>query len=323
MSGAVKGNTTMTFHPEFAPIIEALQPTDWMGDVNATRAFMATAAADTTHPDDPTIAVSDMEIPSDTGPTVRIRYYRPAGASTTTPTVLWCHGGGFALGTLDTEDANCRKLVRRYQLTVVSVDYRLAPEHPYPAGFNDAYQALLWTARTMTDRQGHRPPLAVGGHSAGAALAAAVALAARDRGGPDIAFVYLGYPVLHDAPTTASFAAASDPRIWNSDQARAAWRLYLAGHDPAPPYAAPARADTLDDFPATYMLVCQTDPHRDEALEFADRLIAAGVLLELHLLPGAPHMFDTYAPNGTLTNRAVDGWVDALGQTLTRTPPTV
>ncbi|MDH6214259.1 alpha/beta hydrolase fold domain-containing protein [Streptomyces pseudovenezuelae] len=130
----------------------------------------------------------------------------------------------------------------------------------------------------------------------GAALAAAVALAARARKGPQIRYLYLGYPVLDDRLETDSARAVTDPKLFNRQGAAAGWELYLQENDPEAGYAVPARAKDLRDLPPTYIMVSAVDPARDEALEFASRLSAAGNSVELHLVPGVPHMFDVLAP---------------------------
>jgi acetyl esterase/lipase len=245
-----------------------------------------------------------------------VRIYRPTGvAAGPLPGILYFHGGAFISGDLDTGDGNCRDLCLAASAVVVSVDYRLAPEHPYPAAFDDCYAALCWTAQ-QADRLGvDRTRLAVAGRSAGGALAAAVALAARDRSGPELAFQLLLVPALDDRCELPSVDECTDSRVVDGRVVRGMWPLYL-GSAAADRYAAPARADDLAGLPPAYLEVCQADALRDEALEYARRLMTAGVQVELHLVPGAFHLFEGYAPASRLAHRATTAWTSAVAAAL-------
>jgi acetyl esterase/lipase len=198
---------------------------------------------------------------------------------------------------------------------VVSVDYRLAPEHPYPAGLEDCFLALGAVAEQAgeLDLDGER--LAVGGGSTGAGLAAAVALLARDRGGPALALQLLILPVLDDALDTPSVRAGTDAPMLDSAGLAAMWRLYL-GPDAAgaEPYAAPARATDLTRLPAAYVMVAGMDPARDGGVGYARRLMEAGVEVELHVVPGVPHAFDVLPLQ--VAERARDEYVSAVRRAL-------
>lgn len=192
----------------------------------------------------PRITVDHAILPGPAGD-ITVRVYQPTGApDSPRPGVLYFHGGAFISGDLDTGDGNCRDLCLAAGAAVVSVDYRLAPEHRYPAAFDDCYAALLWTAANA-ERLGLDPArLAVAGRSAGGALAAAVALAARDRGGPRLAFQLLLVPALDDRCALPSVDTCVDGRIVDGRVVRGMWPLYL-GSATADPYAAPARAEDL------------------------------------------------------------------------------
>jgi acetyl esterase/lipase len=187
---------------------------------------------------------------------------------------------------------------------VVSVDYRLAPEHRYPAALDDCYGVLAWTAASA-DALGVDPDrLGVAGASSGGNLAAAVALRARDRGEPAVAFQLLVYPTLDDRRQTVSQQFVATPVIDGADCERC-WRYYLGSERAdVSPYAAPARATDLTGLPPTYLMTAELDPLRDEGIEFATRLLAAGVSVDLHQFAGAVHGFDLFPT--AISQRALD-----------------
>ncbi|WP_410586555.1 alpha/beta hydrolase [Amycolatopsis sp. lyj-23] len=239
------------------------------------------------------VDVSDTAVP---GPSdaadVPVRVYAPANRSAALPGLLYIHGGGFVMGDLDTFEAHLLHLVDELDVVIVSVDYRLAPEHPFPAPVEDCYAALTWVA-AKADELGIDPArLGVAGESAGGGLSAAVALLARDRGGPRLCFQYLGIPELDDRLDTPSMRAYTDTPVWNRPNAVHSWRSYLGAEPGGPdvsPYAAPARAADLAGLPPAFVTTCQFDPLRDEGLAYAQRLAHAGVPVELRLYPGTFH----------------------------------
>ncbi|SNS05760.1 alpha/beta hydrolase [Actinomadura mexicana] len=232
------------------------------------------------------VVVEDRTIPGG----VPVRVYRPR--ETPAPVLVYFHGGGFVTGGLDNEHERCLEFAGEDGIAVVSVDYRLAPEHPFPAGFEDCYAATVWASEHAGEFGGDPERVAVGGGSAGGALAAAVALRARDEGGPPLVFQMLLYPVLDDRMATPSMRTFAEPPLFNSGDVRHMWRHYLGGRADVPAYAAPARAEDLRGLPRAYMLVPELDPLRDEGLAYAHRLIVSGVPTELHHVPGACHGFD-------------------------------
>jgi acetyl esterase/lipase len=206
---------------------------------------------------------------------------------------VYCHGGGFVLGEIDLFDPVCGGYAANADVIVISVDYRLAPEHPFPAGVEDCYAALLWTAANATDLAVDPAAVAVGGESAGGALAAALALMARDRHGPAIAFQLLANAVLDDRLETVSVRSFTDTPLWNSHQTAIMWDLYLGPERrQVSPYAAPARATDLSGLPPAYVQTAEFDPLRDEGIAYAQRMLHAGVPVELHNFAGAFHGFD-------------------------------
>jgi acetyl esterase len=261
----------------------------------AARAISARRAAERNRPraHREKIDVQEHRVPAGHGRSIAVRAYVPREPLGPLPALVYFHGGAFMLGDLETDDRDCRLTCVEAGCIVLSVDYRLAPEHPFPAGVEDAFRAFEWAAGEAATLGIDRERLAVGGASAGGCLAAAVALMARDNGGPAVAFQQLIYPVLDDRIRTGSSKWRETP-AFDHGQAVLMWELYLAGSDrrDLSPYAAPARAENLTGLAPAYILAAGVDPLRDEALEYGLRLLDAGVPVELHHLPGAIHGFD-------------------------------
>lgn len=192
------------------------------------------------------------------------------------------------MGDLDTEHPWAARIAQATGAVIVSVGYRCAPENPYPAALDDVYQALTWVAEHAAQFGADPRRIAVGGHGAGANLAAAVALRARDEGGPQIAFQLLNQPPLDDRQLTWSARTFTDTVFMTRAKVSSSWQHYL-GDRPASAYATPARAQDLSGLPPAYIATAEFDPNRDEALEFGIRLLQAGVSVELHQWPGTFH----------------------------------
>jgi acetyl esterase len=252
-------------------------------DPVADRERFAELAAAAPAPDTTGLEVEDRAVPGD--PDVPVRIYRPHQAH---GAVVWLHGGGWVMGGLDSEHPWASRLAEASGTVVVSVGYRLAPEHPFPAAFDDAYTVLAWTAEHAAELGVDPDRIAVGGHSAGGGLAAGVALRARDQQGPPIRFQLLNQPGLDDRMQTWSARSFTDTPWWNRDKLAAAWRHYLGGAA-ASPYAAPARADDLSGLPPAYVATAEFCPNRDEDIAYALRLLQAGVSVELHQWAGTFH----------------------------------
>jgi acetyl esterase len=205
------------------------------------------------------------------------------------PVLLWIHGGGFVIGSPLLEAAFCAEVAERTGTVVVALGYRLAPEHPYPAGLYDCYAELrsLWEG---ADRLGlDRARFGVAGQSAGGCLAVATALLARDRGEIDLRFLAAESPVLDDRMTTGSMQAFTDTPVWRRSLAELSWRHYLGPATEVPAYAAPARSTDLAGLPRAHLTAAELDPLRDECIRFATALMHAGVSVELHTYPGTFH----------------------------------
>jgi acetyl esterase/lipase len=207
------------------------------------------------------------------------------------------------------------RLVDELRCVIVSVDYRLAPEHPYPAPVEDGYAGLIWTAASAAALGIDPGRLAIGGKSAGAGLAAAAALMVRDRGGPAIALQMLLAPMLDDRNSTASSRQVTAITVWDRHMNLRGWQAFLGslfGAEDLPPYASPGRVDDLGELPPTFIDVGTADLFRDEALEYATRLGRGGVPTEFHLWPGAYHGWDTWTPGAAISQATWRLRIEAL-----------
>ena len=263
-------------------------------DAVAAREEMAAMMAMLPTPDLSSLDIDDRQVPGPEGdPPVPVRVYVPQErAATPTPAILYIHGGGFFVGSIDMEHSVSAGLAKELGVVVVSVEYRLAPEHPYPAPLEDCYAALQWLHGAADELGVDTTSIAINGGSAGGGLSAGLALLARDRGGPEICFQYLGIPELDDRLDTPSMRAFVDTPMWSRPAAEKSWEWYLGnlwGTDQVPAYASPARADDLTGLPPAYVSVMEFDPLRDEGLDYAVRMIRAGVPVELHHFPGTFH----------------------------------
>ena len=268
--------------PELEAFIP-LFPRDDLTDPVTARKTLAGLAAAAPAPDTTGMEIEDRTVPADPDVPVRIyRPHRPHGA------IVWLHGGGFVMGDLDTEHPWAVRVAGGSGAVVVSVGYRRAPEHRFPAALDDAYGVLTWVAGHAAELGIDPGRIAVGGHAAGAGLAAAVALRARDQQGPPIRFQLLSQPELDDRQQTWSARNFTGTPFMTRAKVTASWRHYL-GSAAASPYAAPARAGDLSGLPPAYIATAEFDPNRDEAIGYAQRLLQAGVPVELHQWPGTFH----------------------------------
>ena len=231
--------------------------------------------------------VDDMDAAGPEGP-IPLRIYWPSAAEGL-PILVWYHGGGWVVGNRDSADATCRRLCTLAECIVISVDYRLAPEHPYPAGVDDAYAAVVWAAQNAPRFRGDANRIAVGGDSAGGNLAAVVAQLLRDRGGPPIVRQVLIYPVCDGAMDTPSYH--ENDRYGLLPQSMAYyWAHYCPpGTDRLQPGASPLRAASLAGLPPAHVITCEYDPLRDEGNAYAEALRVAGVEVDAEELAGHIH----------------------------------
>jgi len=244
------------------------------------------------------------------GPTIAV--VRSGGR----PALLDIHGGGFVVGSYDMEHAFATAIARDLGAVVATPDYRLAPEHPFPAGVDDCYATLQWMHAQAATLGIDLTRLAVGGQSAGGGLAAAIALLARDRGGPALCFQFLGIPELDHRLETTSMRTFVDTPMWHRANAVKSWRYYL-GPDctDVSPYASPAIAPDLHGLPPAYVTTMEFDPLRDEGILYALRMMEAGVSVELHSYPGTFHG-SAMMPTAAVSRRAAAELLVALRRGL-------
>ncbi|MBZ0295647.1 MAG: alpha/beta hydrolase [Anaerolineae bacterium] len=262
----------------------------------------------------------DRVVPGpENAPDVRIRIYRPeTPQASSSPVFLWIHGGGFFLGQSVDNEAFCEQVVMETGAQVFSVEYRLAPECPFPAALEDCYAVLQWIAGDGAhELHLDTTRIVIGGVSAGGNLAAATALLARDRGGPGLCYQFLLVPVLDDRHITPSSHEVSDFRVWNRGVSLKAWAAYLANSGTSiSPYAAPAREADLSGLPPAYIYVEAQDLLRDEDIAYATRLMQAGIKTELHVYPGMFHGAYAFAPTADTSQRAVHEHLSTLKNIL-------
>jgi acetyl esterase/lipase len=253
------------------------------------------------------ISTVDKRVPGPVGaPDVFVRIYQPMDRPSTLPALLWIHGGGYVLGSVERDDLLAKHLARVGQCVVASVEYRLAPEHPFPAPVEDCYAALKWLSAQSTELGVNKARIAIGGASAGGGLAAGLAVLTRDRAEVEVAFQLLIYPMIDDRNIAPASATVPDTFVWTRENNLMGWRAYL-GREPGgtdvSPYAAAARTTDLKGLPPAYIPVGDLDLFLDENMTYAQRLLAAGVPTELHVYPGAFHGFNGFVPNAEISRR--------------------
>lgn len=253
------------------------------------------------------VTTDDRHVPGPEGaPEVLVRIYQPKERSGTLPALLWIHGGGYVLGSIEGDDQFIKEFVRDVQCMVVSVEYRLAPGHPFPAPVEDCYAALKWLATNAGELGVNPQRIAIGGASAGGGLAAGLALLVRDRKEINVVLQLLIYPMLDDRNVAQSSETVPDTLLWTRENNLIGWRSYLnrePGSEDVSPYAAALRATDLAGLPPAYIPVGDLDLFLNENIAYAQRLLDAGVPTELHVYPGAYHGFDIFAPTADIAQR--------------------
>jgi triacylglycerol lipase len=282
--------------PELAPALEFFPDMDFESGMEPFRQPFDPATMPPLPPELAAVSVQERFLPGpDSGPRVRVLHYTPPSARPGRPALLHIHGGGYVLGTPDMSDGSSRAASLSLGIEVVSVDYRLAPEHVWPAALEDCYAALVWLHDNAAELGIDPARIAIAGESAGGGHAAALAIYARDKGGPAICFQALDAPMLDDRT-----GASRDPHphtghfVWTPQRNRFGWSALLgtaAGGPDVPAAAVPARAESLAGLPPTFITVGALDLFLEEDMEFTRRLTRAGVPAELHVIPGAYHGF--------------------------------
>ncbi len=293
----------MSLHPEAQAALEELSrlwgPVETVAEARAARLRMAAGLEA-----EPVASVEDLEIPGPGGG-LRVRVYRPQARAR--GVLVYFHGGGWVVGNLDTHDGNCRALANATPCVVVSVDYRLAPEHRFPAAVDDAYAATVWAWENRADLLGPGVRVAVGGDSAGGNLAAVVALLAKERGRPEVAYQLLVYPVTDYNLETDSYRAFAEGYFLTRQKMAWYWGLYLREEkDGESPYASVLRAPDLSGVAPGLVLTAEYDVLRDEGEAYARRLWAAGVNANLLRYGGMIHGFFSLARTRTVRRHAVE-----------------
>jgi acetyl esterase/lipase len=309
------------FDPELAPFVDLFTDGDLHDVVAARKAIDDLLKPLNSGVDTYGVTISDHMVPGVDG-TVPVRVYSPTDpVATAPPALLDIHGGGFVVGSIDMEHAFATQVARDLGAIVVTPEYRLAPEHPFPAGVEDCFATLEWLVANTTELGIDPTRIAVGGQSAGGGLAAAVALMARDRGGPPLCFQFLGIPELDHRLETVSMRTFVDTPMWHRPNAEISWDYYLGGNvESVSPYASPALATDLSGLPPAYVTTMEYDPLRDEGISYALRLLEAGVSVELHSFPGTFHG-SALIPTAAVSRRANAELITALRRGL-NVPPT-
>jgi len=270
-------------------------------DIVQRRETVTQILASTPIPKNPNIATTHYQAPGPAGD-LAVRVYTPQNISQPSPGLIYIHGGGMIMGGVEGEDGTCQMIADSLGAIVASIDYRKAPENPYPAAPEDCFAASTWVMDNAQKLGIDPHRLGIYGHSAGGGLAIAVALMARERGGPNFSFMAPIYPMIDDRNVSASSRMVVDVGIWDRAGSIEAWAWYLGGQQ-ADHFAAPARAEDLTGLPPTFMDVGEIDMFRDENLDFAKRLVEAHVPVEFHLWPGAYHASEIFAPDAALSGR--------------------
>jgi acetyl esterase len=311
-----------TLDPELAAMAAGIPEIDPADVAGAREMLNQLALAVPPYEPQVPLSVQDVTVPG-SGADVPVRVYAPTQRPAPLPGLLYLHSGGYVMGGgWALTDSPAKMIAERAGIVVVAVDYRLAPEHPYPAAPEDCYAVLEWVAAHGREHGIDPDRLAVLGESAGGGLAAVLTLLSRDRQGPRLVAQFLDAPMIDDSFGTPSMQAMTDAPAWNSLGMQSGWRHYLKnaggpGGPEVPLHAAPARAGVKDlaGLPPAFVTAYEFDPLRDETLDYARLLIQAGVPAEVHHYPGAFHLAHVI-PGTAIGTRMIADRIDAIQRML-------
>ena len=250
---------------------------------------------------------------------IRLRIYKPKSITTPTPVLIWLHGGGYVMGKPEMDDFSCAQYVRELGIPIVSVDYRYAPKHPFPAGLEDSYSALKWVESHSQQLGLDAKRIAIGGASAGGGLAAALVQLAHDRQEIKPVFQLLVYPMLDDRTVLRADIDDSNNFTWTQESNRFGWESYLGkkcGTEDVPAYSVPARRKDLSGLPPAWIGVGTLDVFHDEDVAYAQRLKECDVECEIYIAPDAFHGFDVFDPQLSIVQEFRKSQVAALKEYL-------
>ena len=263
------------------------------------------------------IDCSNIWIDREDGTKMRMRVYKPLKMEKKGPAILWIHGGGYALCTPENGAPRCKRLIDESGAVIISPDYTLSVEKPYPAALDDCYLALKWLAANAEELGARSDQIIVAGESAGGGMTAAIALYARDKKEVNIAFHMPLYPMIDDRPTESS--RENDAPIWNARKNRTAWKLYLGslyGTENVPIYAAPARTTDFSGLPPAVTFVGDLDPFYSENTEYFDKMQKAGVDATCRVYKGCYHGFDVLFPETEISKKSMEESIETFNHAV-------
>jgi acetyl esterase/lipase len=314
------------FDPELAPvlakIVEVAPPTMTPNMIIPTREAMASmpSLSDAALARDGAYAVEERRVPGPDGaPEITLLICRPTAASAAVGAIYYTHGAGMFMGDRRMGLDYVLDMAAPLQLAVVSVEYRLAPEHPDPAPVEDCYAGLAWTSRHAAELGLDPDRIIICGRSAGGGLAAGVALLARDRGGPALFGQLLDCPMLDDRNDTVSSRQIDGIGVWDRTSNQTGWDALLGsrrGGNDVSTYAAPARESDLSGLPPAYIAVGSAEVFRDESVAYASRIWRCGGVAELHVWPGGFHGFEIIAPQAAVSRSAIQARNNWFGRLM-------
>lgn len=271
-------------------------------------------------PENLNVTKEDLEVARlDGNGVIPIRVYRPINVTEILPVIFAIHGGGMFMGSIEADDSHAATLCQDSGAITIAIDYRLAPEFPYPAGLDDCFTTLKWIVNNSVELGINPMRVAVYGESAGGNIALALGLMARDQGGPMISFLAPIYPMVDDRSVSPSSYEVVDVGVWDRHEQLEAWKWYLGpqyGSDDISIYAAPARATDFSNLPPIFIDIGTIDLFRDEVITLVGKIASSGVPIEFHLYPGAYHAAELFAPEAELSKLIWRNRIAALQDAL-------